>query len=380
MGYWVFTVANQDYGESFVRGIDIFHRLMIEREWGFGNRTPNRRSVRAGDFIVFYIAAGSKGFSYSFMGKARIANDPSRADAFGPVLIGAINIRDSPIRVPLKDVVVWDRGVPIHPLLSRLEFIKREENWGRYLQGGVRKFTKKDYDEISGAAEGRGVVGLPDLKKMTFAAIPKRGRHAPKAAVGFPKVLIEGQALGPVEYDDEKTFEKTLERIAQHVFGERTMYFNLKRKIRSRTDIVGIPDGYLLDFSDPESTSFFLVEVELSTHSVFDHIVPQILRFNQAFDDSSKRKIRDLLVAEIEGTQGLMKDFSKLSAGSNVFRTLDEAVYSDHGLVVVIDKSVPQLEAVRDQLEGVVSEVRIIEVMPFGEERAKQSAHLVSVK
>ncbi len=379
MAYWVFIVANWEFEDSFVRGIDIFHCLMGKGEWGFGERTPHRKHVKGGDTAVFYISRGSGASSYMFWGVAKVAKDPYRAEDPTPVLIGDKNIRDSPIRVPLTEVKVWNQGVPIQPLIPRLKFIKKTESWGIYLMGGVRRINKEDFDEILASAGGRGVVPRNDLRNATYELTRKRVRRTPQYEPGLPKLLASGEILHVVPYKDERALEDVVVRHAKDIFGERTLYFNLKSKIRSKSDIAGIPDGYLMDFSDPNSTRFFLVENELERHEVFDHIVAQVMRFSEAFDYGSKRKIRDLLYDEIKADEDLARQFKAFAHDQNVYRVLDEMIHSDFGIVIVIDRSSPQLTRVRSALEGVAAEIRILELMQFSRERGKESIYLVSV-
>lgn len=51
-------------------------------------------------------------------------------------------------RVDIRDIQIWERSKPIRPLLKKLSFIKNEEHWGPYLQGGVRKISEGDYKVI----------------------------------------------------------------------------------------------------------------------------------------------------------------------------------------------------------------------------------------
>ncbi|MFQ5951509.1 MAG: EVE domain-containing protein, partial [Candidatus Geothermarchaeales archaeon] len=362
---------------AVVRGVDVFHRLMAESEWGFGEKTPNRKHVKRGDSVVFYISSGSGAYSHSFLGVAKIAKDPVRVAAPKPVLIEKVNIRDSPIHVPLGDVEVWDQGVAIQPLISRLTFIKNPDSWGVYLQGGVRKISKQDFQEIVTAAQGRGVVSQRELRQKTYELIWKRPAQPVIQQPRFPKLIAERATYQLARFSREEDLEEVVVKYAKEIFGDRTIYFDLKRKIQSKTDIAGIPDGYLLDLTDLSPTSFFLVENELESHDVFSHIVPQVMRFSRAFDHASKRKILRLLYDEIKSNEDLRLEFEKLVGEKDLYKVLDEIIYSDFGIVIVIDRSIPQLTDIRSTLEGIAAEVRIIELKRFSTTSVDEPIFLV---
>lgn len=75
--------------------------------------------------------------------------------------------------------------------------------------------------------------------------------------------------------------ESELEQIVvehyKEIFGEDSIYFDIKQVIKSKAGILSIPDGYIVYTSKPYKWS--IVEVELSSHPVFEHIVPQITKF-----------------------------------------------------------------------------------------------------
>ena len=63
------------------------------------------------------------------------------------------------------------------------------------------------------------------------------------------RILFEGDFFTPCDYASEAEFEREIVEHARAVFGDETLYIDVKKKIGQ--DIVTIPDGYLIDFSFP---------------------------------------------------------------------------------------------------------------------------------
>ena len=91
------------------------------------------------------------------------------------------------------------------------------------------------------------------------------------------RLLFNEKLFEEYEYASEAEFERDIVNHANQVFGEYSLFFDVKRRI-GIDNIVTIPDGYLIDFffeSDPRS---YIVENELSSHDPCKHISQQLLR------------------------------------------------------------------------------------------------------
>ena len=71
--------------------------------------------------------------------------------------------------------------------------------------------------------------------------------------------------------DEEKEFHPMVQKHSKGIFGENTLYFDVKHVLKAASGIGSIPDAYVIDFSKP--SKFYVVENELSSHPVYDHIV-----------------------------------------------------------------------------------------------------------
>ena len=54
--------------------------------------------------------------------------------------------------------------------------------------------------------------------------------------------------------------------------------------------VVSIPDGYAIFFTSPKKARWAIIEVELASHPVYEHVIPQLSKFNRGIEDSSTRK------------------------------------------------------------------------------------------
>ncbi|GAB4301068.1 MAG: hypothetical protein Kow0098_29000 [Ignavibacteriaceae bacterium] len=63
----------------------------------------------------------------------------------------------------------------------------------------------------------------------------------------------------PYEYKTEKEFEAEIINNAKAIFGEKTIYIDVKKKIVN-DNIVTIPDGYLIDCSFEKDASLYIIE------------------------------------------------------------------------------------------------------------------------
>ncbi len=139
MSNWIFVVTAR--GPNLT-GRDIYHLRMEDRFWGLGERTPNRRNLKEGDRVVFYVGLPEKAFA----GTARLASDSYRltVEEVSQYSHDQPHL-DAEYGVQLSDIESWEEPRPVEPLASALDFIENEPFWYSYFQGGVREITDDDY-------------------------------------------------------------------------------------------------------------------------------------------------------------------------------------------------------------------------------------------
>lgn len=151
-----------------------------------------------------------------------------------------------------------------------------------------------------------------------------------------------------MEWETEKEFEGHIVKQANAIFGNQCIYIDCKRKIGARVGKNSIPDAYLLDFNSKQKPKLFVVEVEIASHDLFDHIGVQILQFAHSFT-SSPRKVKQVLFDEISKEAEMYKrceDYAREYGLRNLDNMLDQLVNDTFNSLVIIDDAGDELHMV----------------------------------
>ena len=147
MNYWLFTVTEKKVNGETLRAEDIFKQRTSDKFWGLGERTPNRRSIRRGDRIVFYVGWPLMIFAAT----ATLASDSfSLADEQKDVYGHGKTFYRADYGVQLENIELFDSPRLVKEVVPALKFIENKENWNTYFQGGVRQLSEDDFITIIG--------------------------------------------------------------------------------------------------------------------------------------------------------------------------------------------------------------------------------------
>ncbi len=142
MNYWIFIVTEQRDGKDTCSANVIFEQRMKDSFWGLGEKTPNRRNIKAGDKVVFYMGSPVQAFT----GTAVLStssfklNDDQKKQYHHDNKFFA-----SEYGVELEDIVIWSNPKPVAELVADLDFIENKQFWYAYFQGGVRQITEESF-------------------------------------------------------------------------------------------------------------------------------------------------------------------------------------------------------------------------------------------
>ncbi|GAJ11917.1 unnamed protein product, partial [marine sediment metagenome] len=100
------------------------------------------------------------------------------------------------------------------------------------------------------------------------------------------------------QFDTEKEFERSVVSQVETIFGKRCVYLDCKRRIGKQGAKQSVPDAYLIDFSSQREPKLFIVETEIASHDLFQHIGVQILQFAHSFA-SAPRQVKQVLFDEV---------------------------------------------------------------------------------
>ena len=153
------------------------------------------------------------------------------------------------------------------------------------------------------------------------------------------------------EYQLEKDFEQDVVANYRHIFGNDTVYIDIKKKIGD--NIVTIPDGYLLDFTFSNNPRLYIIENELSVHDAYKHIGTQLLKFAVSYKQS-RLKIKQYILDYLSKSSTNMT-FIESKASEMGYRNIDamleSMIYRDTvDAIVIIDNSSAELENVLSHL------------------------------
>jgi len=177
-------------------------------------------------------------------------------------------------------------------------------------------------------------------------------------------ILIDGVTYRLVTPSDEAAIEKSIQENSRHIFGENSFYFNVKKVIRSKAGIASIPDGYAILF-EPKPR-WCIVEVELASHPIYEHVISQLSKFNRGIEDTQTRKnIVDLLYDAFSKDDILKAQLKKKIKTGEIYKFILDLLSEDPLIIVAIDE---QTEELQEALADIRGEVRVLEFKTFRRE------------
>ena len=187
------------------------------------------------------------------------------------------------------------------------------------------------------------------------------------------RLSYKGKIFSLYEYSKESDFERDVIEYSKEIFGPKSLYIDIKKKIKN-DNIITIPDGYLLDFSFESDPRLYIVENELVSHDPYKHIGQQLLKFAIAYKASGLR-IKEFLKDKIYGDPKMEveieNDFKK-AGYRNIDAFLEDLIFKKEvGAIIIIDEITPDLENVVNQL---IMKIDLLEFQTFisGDERIRK--------
>ena len=107
---------------------------------------------------------------------------------------------------------------------------------------------------------------------------------------------------------NEDELEQVILSNYEYLFGPSSVYLP-KSKITTADGIGTIPDGFVIDI---EKKIWYVVEIELISHGVYEHIVKQVTKqLNAAAQAVTKQKIEDLTVVQYDTDRTTKEKFDE---------------------------------------------------------------------
>ena len=187
-------------------------------------------------------------------------------------------------------------------------------------------------------------------------------------------LLIDGvkyKEWTPEGENGEEELAQMVKEHAQDIFGENSIYLDKKQRLKSLAGVGSIPDGLVIMFGNvPE---WHIVEVELSSHDPYGHIVPQVDRFLNGIDNRDTRnKIIEALYDAIYGDEFLkLKTRQAIGLDKDVHKFLSDLIARPPTITIIIEGYTGQL---REALKK-YSQKKVIEFRTFVRERVGLEVH-----
>ena len=170
----------------------------------------------------------------------------------------------------------------------------------------------------------------------------------------------------------EEEFEKLFKEHAQEIFGEQSLYFDIKQRLETELGIRTIPDGFVVSYREPPQ--WRIIEAELSWHPLYDHIVNQIGRFISGIENTmTQRKIINAIDSELANNDFLRVKLKKAIGTTEVYRFLSDLISQKPILTIIIEKETPELK----KALGILSypSIDVVEFKTFVREGVGLSVH-----
>ena len=139
-------------------------------------------------------------------------------------------------------------------------------------------------------------------------------------------LIVDGFRYKPwTPKDEEKELHPLVKAQSKEIFGKDSIYFDVKTTLKSASGIGSIPDAYVIDLAEPYQ--WYVIENELATHPVYDHIVKQLTKFINGIDNQNSRsQILELLYNEINVDKTLRATVFGTKPNLSMFTTFIEAI------------------------------------------------------
>jgi len=173
--------------------------------------------------------------------------------------------------------------------------------------------------------------------------------------------------------DEEKEFHPIIKEHINEIFGQDAIYFDRGVQLRSLAGLGAKPEGFVIDLKKNE---WSIVEVELSKHDAYSHIVDQLTRFINGIDNPQTRNtIVEAIYDEICKNK-VLKAVVEEKVRGDVHHWLTRLINTTPKIVVVIEEKTQKIiEACKLLMRNF--ETYIIEFKTYTREDAQNvHAHL----
>ena len=187
-------------------------------------------------------------------------------------------------------------------------------------------------------------------------------------------LLIDG-----VRYElwtPEKEVEEFHPIVKEHykdIFGNNTFFIE-GSKLKSEAGKGSVPDGFVVELN--QQPNWYIVEIELSTHQLYDHIVNQVGRFiNGIKNNDTQKKLIEAIYHSIQDNKQRKAEFEDTIGSAEIYKYVTDLITKPPILVVIIEEKTTELDEALDLLR--YSPIKVIEFQTYIRQEAEAvHAHL----
>lgn len=162
-------------------------------------------------------------------------------------------------------------------------------------------------------------------------------------------IFFNGKKFLESKFELENEFERLIKENSKLLFGKKTIYFDLKNKIDSKSLGSSLPDAFLFDFNDIENPEFYIVEIELAKHDFYKHIFPQITKFFAFFKNyQSISNLIEKLFHYIKTNEPIEQEFKQYLGRKEIYKALKDIIENSQNILLILDNEKQELQEVFD--------------------------------
>ncbi len=176
-------------------------------------------------------------------------------------------------------------------------------------------------------------------------------------------LLIDGAKYELWTPSNEDEFERMVKDHTQEIFGDQSIYLDMKQKLKSVSGIGSVPDGFALIFAD--SPQWHIVETELSSHPLHEHIVSQVSKFITGINNfSTQGKIAGVIYDEVTKDGFIKLKVEQAIKSSEIYKFLADLISKPPVLTIIIEKDTEELKEAISTLRY-PQEIKVVEFQTF---------------
>lgn len=174
----------------------------------------------------------------------------------------------------------------------------------------------------------------------------------------------------------EKEVEEFHPIIKEHhkdIFGDNTIFIE-GSKLKAQTGIGAIPDGFVIEIN--RRPKWHIVEIELSAHEIYRHIVNQVGRFIIGIKNTeTQQQLVENIYNYLQDNKVLKAEFEEITRTNEIHRYISDLIKKPPILVIVIEERTKELEEALNLLK--YSPINVIVFQTYIREGARSvHAHL----